>query len=105
MSSAAGEVAHESRRTISAGKKNPDRNRQFKIFPEKSDDIAAGGSAGARLNPPQRCACERIGSTGSLLFDRVVVSTSPNANFRQEFFDLPPKIKFRFFLVGFTRGF
>jgi hypothetical protein len=57
------------------------------------------------LNPPQCCACERIGSTGSLLRNRVVVWTAPNAIFRQEFFDSPAKIKFRFFLVGFARGF
>jgi hypothetical protein len=57
------------------------------------------------LNPPQRCACERIGSTGSLSLNRVAVSTAPNAIFRQEFFDSLTKIKFRFFLVGFTRGF
>jgi len=105
MSSAAGEVAHESRRTISAGKKNADRNRQFKIFPEKSDDIAAGGAAGARLNPPQCCACEPIGSTGSLSLHRGLEWTAPNAIFRQEFFDSLTKIKFRFFLVGFERGF
>jgi hypothetical protein len=41
MSSAAGEVAHESRRTISAGQKARSRDGELEIFPEKGDDIAA----------------------------------------------------------------
>jgi len=41
MSSTAGEVEHESRRTISAGQKNCSRDRELEIFPEKGGDIAA----------------------------------------------------------------
>jgi hypothetical protein len=41
MSSAAGKVAHESRRTISASQKARRRDGELEIFPEKGDDIAA----------------------------------------------------------------
>jgi hypothetical protein len=41
MSSADGEVAHESKRTISAGQKARSRDGELEIFPEKEDDIAA----------------------------------------------------------------
>jgi hypothetical protein len=41
----------------------------------------------------------------SLWLSRAPVLTIPNAIFRQEFFDSRTKIKFRFFLVGFARGF
>jgi hypothetical protein len=104
MSSAAGEVAHESKRTINAGQKARSRAGEMEFFPEKGDDIAAV-AASSRMNPPQCCACQRIGSTGSLSFHHGVVSTAPNAIFRQEFFEFLTKIKFRFFLVGFARGF
>ena len=41
MSSAAGEVAHESKRTINAGQKARRRVGEMEFFPEKGDDIAA----------------------------------------------------------------
>jgi hypothetical protein len=41
MSSAAGAVAHESKRTTSAGQKARSRDGELEVFPKKGDDIAA----------------------------------------------------------------
>jgi hypothetical protein len=56
----------------------------------------------------ESAAMLRAGVDGVNSFARLhreALSTIPNAIFRQEFFDSRAKIKFRFFLVGFKRGF